>query len=299
MTDPKIPGQVTENSRAELPAGIPSDRVSAMPPGGAGLATANDLYGLLRRRLMVSSLLVAISFGLYLAFTLLNIWQAIKTGMIQEPGKATAAWSAVLLRGGPTVISAGMVLLLFYWPPRSVRGLRVIELVLVAILAGCLVVSGTLSYGAWARESDEIRFQKFAVAAHVSMQCLSWTLLITWYGALIPNTRRRTIGVVGVLALTPIILFAARVFWLNPLPAGISGGAWLFLHTLFVGMAAAIAIFSLGRIELLRPEAASGQEARLGIRDGDDGLTAGGLVCLQTGPAGGTTAGGSTAEGLR
>lgn len=88
-----------------------------------------------------------------------------------------------------------------------------------------------------------------------------WIILIILYGILIPNTWRRCAVVVGVMAITPLVVSAA-----NGLAAqateGYSPVNYLLPLGFWMALAAAIAVYGSHRIEVLRREAAEAR--RLG-----------------------------------
>ena len=259
MTQRAIPAQVTEDYRPE-----PSpERVRVALVAGSGSPATDDLNRLLRRRLLVSTLIAAVALGAYFGQMLMFLWVVIQSGRIHEPGVSSWAWWATSLRGVPAVASAGMVLLLWRRPPSSVRGLRAIEVSLVGLFAAILLADDVVAYGRDllrdpARDVVEVRW--LYAATYTLSSTLLWVCLITWYGTLIPNTWRRSAVVVGSLTLSPIVLFAVQAFWLRPLPEDISPSTLLINRSIFTGIAAAVAVFSSSRIEFLRQQAAEARK---------------------------------------
>ena len=103
---------------------------------------------------------------------------------------------------------------------------------------------------------------------------LRWFSLLVGYGALIPNTWRRCAIVVGILAATPLVFLAALTLWVRPLETEVALNAITGL-ALWIGVAAALVVFTAYRIELLHEEAAEAR--RLGQYTLKELLGAGGM----------------------
>jgi serine/threonine-protein kinase len=214
-----------------------------------------DLRSLLRRRLLLSALLLS---GLLGSLSLLNLPRWF------DP---SAPWWHVLVgfRVGVLqrllVISAGG-LAFWLWRHRTaeLRTLRIIELALVASVTALL---------GWVHCDDALRaLPKMAVVIRdrpwssgkvaAQLAALRWFALLVAYGTLIPNTGRRCALVVGLMAATPLVLTAtwALLGWLGTadLAEFFPGlAAWL-------AAGAAIAVYGSHRIEVLRREAVTARQ---------------------------------------
>jgi eukaryotic-like serine/threonine-protein kinase len=93
------------------------------------------------------------------------------------------------------------------------------------------------------------------MGVYVEFTSLRWFALLVGYGALIPNTWRRCAAVVTVLALSPLLVFAVLSLWLRPLETEVVVTILSNL-ALWLGVAAAVVVFTSYRIEMLRQEAA-------------------------------------------
>jgi hypothetical protein len=248
----------------------------ALVVGGSSLAS-EELYDLLLRRLRICCLISTIGLLLFLGFTIFYAWDAIKTGRIQEPQVFAGISRATILRGFPTLVSGIIALLLFFFPPSTVRGLRIVEVILIGACAATMLAGDILGYNWLFHQSlgDSAELLQFKAGSYLSGTVIFWVILITWYGTLIPNTWLRASIAIGFLATCPILLQILQTLWLLPLPATIDLRGQLFMFSLFVGTAAAIAIFSSSRIEILRQKATAAR--RLGQYILGDPLGAGGM----------------------
>jgi serine/threonine-protein kinase len=136
----------------------------------------------------------------------------------------------------------------------SIRALRVIELTFFGVMA---LFFGYLQYEGfhqgqvltWAQ--DQYREQVLGLAT--ASNSLRWFVLIVLYGTFIPNTWRRCATIVGILALTPLVLtflvcHDCAVMGHYTRPA-------LFQMLVVLGMGTAIAIFGSYKIAELQQEA--------------------------------------------
>ena len=160
------------------------------------------------------------------------------------------------------VVAGGSAVVLWRRPPRSVLGLRRIEVLVIGTLTvlALMLAVHPIPYGLLERaphQPEEVR-EAFE-AWYVMAGSLIWFMLITTYGTLIPNTWRRCAAVTGVMAASPIALIALHAFWLRPLAPDVAIPV-LLVHGFYNGVAVAVAVFSTSRIEILRRQAA---EARI------------------------------------
>lgn len=182
-------------------------------------------------------------------------------------------WRSVVM----LAVNGGSALILWRKPPKTVRGLRLIELIIVG-----LVVVMTLSlsvhprvYGFLELAARSVPQNKDPLVARYTLSgALFWFVIVTLYGTLIPNTWRRCAVVVGGMAISPLALFAIYSLWVRPLPGDI---IFQVLSALgfYNALAVAIVVFGTARIENLRQQAA--QARKLGQYVLGEKLGAGGM----------------------
>src|SRR5262245_2871572 len=170
-------------------------------------------------------------------------------------------WKLLLL----TISVSFSAALLWRRPPRTVGGLRVIELVVIGVLAIYMLELNALPY-AWdflveAGQQASPRGRLAYRMCYTMMVSLQWFFILTLYGTFIPNTWRRCAAVVGVLAASPLVLFIVQGVWLRPLDPTIFRIGLLQI-AFFVALAAVIAVVACSRIEILRRQV--GEARKLG-----------------------------------
>src|SRR5262245_10201281 len=126
-------------------------------------------------------------------------------------------WKLLLLTISVSVSAA----LLWRRPPRTVGGLRIIELVVIGALAIYMLELNTVPF-AWsfleeAGQQESPRARLAYRMCYTMMVSLQWFFILTIYGTFIPNTWRRCAAVVAVLAACPLVLFIVQGLWLRPL----------------------------------------------------------------------------------
>jgi serine/threonine-protein kinase len=219
-------------------------------PAGASPEFADELRTLLRKRLLILSLLFSGAFGFYVTLSLLKSSRGITT---------VDYWVYQGLSWLVAAVSTVLAAVLWRRPLVSLGRLRALEIGVVGLaltatswnLSRDLFVRDTLAYlRRLAGTDEEYRHLLWYLACAWS---LSYVLGIVGYAALIPCTWRRCAVVVGVTALTPVTL---------SLVAGLSAAApsMVLLYvvlpmTVFLAVAVAIAIYGTHRIEILRREA--------------------------------------------
>jgi hypothetical protein len=260
VTTPAARDQPTAPYR-ETPASAPADRAPVALVGSSGTPATDGLYQLLRRRLLAltsivaGAILVGIGVGLYVQF-------ALPAEPDSLPSRANQGWLQSGLHYSTLLVSAAAVIALWRKPPRTVRGLRVIE----AAVVGLLVVTtlamsvGPVAYGYLEAAAGEPAHTRNAfVGRYVNAGSLLWFLVITLYGTLIPNTLRRCATVVTLIALSPVVFFAVYAAWVRPLDPQIV--ALVLVGLSFTNaIAVAIAVFGSSRIEYLRRQAAEARK---------------------------------------
>jgi hypothetical protein len=152
-----------------------------------------------------------------------------------------------LLPIGVFAVGAGLAAVLQARPGLSVRRLRTVELVLFGGMSLQWVIGHAGLYPSFTLPDPPIWFGAilgYAVA-------LPWCLLMIAYGILIPNAVRRTAAVVGLMAVTPLVVAAAS--GLASAAAGRHPPLIFYLAAAaFLGAAAALAVYGSARIERLR-----------------------------------------------
>ena len=273
MTNRATPHQETVEYGAE-----PPDRARVALVAGSGSAATDDLYRLLRRRLLILSSIVAGAF-----FVGLGISIGIHLADPPPPGHylhgiTPAEWVVASWRAFLNLTVAGTAaVVLWRLPPRSVWGLRLIELAVIGTLVGIALTLGVHPepWGYLKRAAGEpFDVREAFVGRYLLAGSLIWFINITIYAALIPNTWRRCAAVAAVMAVSPLVLFALHAFWLRPLSPDIAVRVLLGLG-LYNGIAVAIGVFASSRIEGLRREAAEAR--RLGQYLLREQLGAGGM----------------------
>jgi serine/threonine-protein kinase len=228
-------------------------RVALVP--GSGPVAADDLYWLLRRRLLIVCTIVACLFFVVVSGSLLQSFTSSDPSLrIDLPEWFGRFWRVLLL------LITGFVLTAVLWrrPPRTVRGLRLIELVVVSMMA-LMTLYGSVSPFFWgfleeAGQQPSLRGRLAYMLCYVGNVSLHWFLILTLYGTFIPNTWRRCAAVVTVLAASQLILFAVWGLWLRPL-APETFWFVLFQIGFFVVLGAVIAVLACSRIEILYRQA--------------------------------------------
>jgi serine/threonine-protein kinase len=227
---------------------------------GLGSVASDDLYRLLLRRLRVFSMIAAVGVGIYFSLTVPTLWNILRSGRITVP-EDRLAFHDVVLRGVVFLVSVVTAVLLRRRPASSLRGLRTLELLLVGVFASAMLVHQVIAYEPSLEQpaGEDRRLRNALAGWYISAHSLLWFGLIVWYGATIPNTWRRSATVVSILALSPLALFAVLGLWLRPLPTDLVYAA-LTEQGFWIGVAAAIAVFSSLRIETLRRQASAARK---------------------------------------
>src|SRR5262249_40597279 len=161
---------------------------------GAALVTT-DVRALLRKRLRFLALLLtgALVANLFLIFV-------IAGGDVPE---APWVYFGTCVDGLGT--AAGVVL----WGgrPLSLRQWRAMELVIFGALYAQWSAAHAFLYPQLVVLPDPPYWYGSTIAYAVS---LPWSILIILYGILIPNTWRRCAAVVGIMAITPLVISVAN-----------------------------------------------------------------------------------------
>ncbi len=239
MTDPTRDPPPDDRTVVYTPAATADSDATSLaddpPAATVGPPPADDLRPLLRRRLLFFALLMT---GVFVA------------GGVLLPlfGARIDGWMAFALTcNGVGGVAAG---LLFARRGLSVRSLRLVELALFGTLYAQWTLVHTFLYPTMCLEKPPMWFGVILGYA-VGMP---WAFLIVAYGVLIPNSWRRSAAVVAVFAVTPLVISKASGLS-ETATAGHSEGLLLFAVAVVVGAAAALAVYSSHRIEVLRQQA--------------------------------------------
>ena len=257
VVQPAKPLDVTAEYREESPAALPSDRVRVALVAGSGTATSDDVYRLLRRRLLILASIIA---GGFLAGFVLDL---ISAALAILPSESAGEWLVRRWRSFVNIaVSGGVAILLWRRPPQSVRGLRVIEIILIGTMTfvALNVSVNPIAYGFLQQAPQEPeRIAEAFVQRYAATGVVVWMVTILLYGTLIPNTARRCALVTGAIAVSPLILFSVYAYGLKPLDRRIAAEILLglgFWNTLSV----VISVFACARIEGLRQQAAEARK---------------------------------------
>ena len=199
-----------------------------------------------------------------MALMLWNLYTAISAGRIDELGGLSFVRTGLVSAGFPLAVSTFFAWLVRRRPPATIVGLRLIELLITGSVA--VVMLWGMAYPAeWYAllqrpvADQPLLEQRAFTGVYVEFTSLRWFALLVAYGALIPNTWRRCAAVVTVLALCPLVLFALLSLWLRPLETEVTisvlGGL-----VFWMGVAAAVVVFTSYRIEMLRQQAADARK---------------------------------------
>ncbi len=260
MTDRPISVQMTEDYRPDHPIAAHSERVRIALVGGSGTLGTDDVYALLRRRLLVLTTIIACA--LFVGMGVIFVVRAMLP-LPPEEIRTFLEWVVDYWRTFlQLAILSASAIVLWRGPPRSIWGLRVIEVIVLVTLTvpALLLPIGPHRYAFLERASHESFDIRLAfIQREIYTNALVWFITITIYGTLIPNTWQRCAAVVGLMALSPLAVCAVYAFWLQPLEWSTAVHLLLGL-ALYTSMAVAVAIFSSSRIEILRRQASEARK---------------------------------------
>jgi serine/threonine-protein kinase len=209
--------------------------------GLTGYHVTDEITCLLRRRLRIAALIALAGFATFLVRNL------IAPPPTLDP---TTRILHTIVVGVMTILSA----LLFSHICLSMRVLRIVELSLFGVMG---LFFAFLQYDGFHRgqvltwAQDQYREEVLGLATGTNS--LRWFCLIVLYGTFIPNTWRRCASIVGIFALTPLVLtflvcHDCDVMGRYTRPA-------LFQMSVALSMGSAIAIFGSYKIAELQQEA--------------------------------------------
>jgi serine/threonine-protein kinase len=235
---PQAPGGIGRTSPAEP---SPRPQVALVPQAGRP-GSADDVSVLLRKRLMFLALLLSAGLAVSLLFVV-----AYRNNL---PWDVWGYFALTMFALGP--LFAGVLRLR---PALSLRQLRAIELILFGGLYAQWAVVHAFLYPQLHLPRPPLWFG-FIVGYAVS---LPWTFLIIAYGILIPNTWRRCAAVVGVMAVTPLVVSTASGLTAT-VTVGYSPANFLFVVGVCMAAASALAVYGSHRIEVLRREVSTARK---------------------------------------
>ena len=236
--------------------------------GRPGLDAADETQTLLRKRLRFIGLAITVLW----AFV---GWIWLST-LLQHPNRVVESSLWMVRDWGVLLVAAVLTGILWTRHPLSLSQLRGIEIVLFGLvftnqvwdLADQLFVQERLaSLLPVAAATD-------AMTDFFHSWALVFVVMIVSYGTLVPSTWRRCSVIVGLMASTPVVLFAGAAFSAGARLLGPFGMNLTDL-VLWLVIAAGIAIFGAHRIEVLRREAFAAR--RLGQYQLHERLGTGGM----------------------
>ena len=222
----------------------PSSRRSAQTGANVIARQYKELHGLLRRRLLIT---VAVCVGF---FGLLPVGSMVYAMQHWVPAGARTVllWQAAV---AASIAALGVVL--WKHPPKRLRHLRELELVLFAIVVAYLIVSNGYfveRFGLMNPPIEPVRHPTISVSStRLDPVTLRWLVVLVGYGALIPNTWRRCATVV----FSMVGIFIAQLI----IQARGVGVSWAELPSLmmypvvWMAVACVVAIFGSYRVSLL------------------------------------------------
>jgi eukaryotic-like serine/threonine-protein kinase len=235
----------SDSARPKGTAGGSARRRQLALVGESGQHITSEIDGLLRRRLRIAALITLTAFAVFLV-----------RGVID---RGHYYGSALELSIHASVVGIFTVLTCALWSSwrLSLGWLRGIELLLFGTAAAFFLwlqfvvfrQGKVLDLANPAVADSGERVLRLAASGHG----LRWFSLIVIYGVFIPNTWRRCALVVGLMALTPLVLTGLTCTDCARL--GSYTGQVLLDLTIVLGMASAIAVFGSYKISELRQEA--------------------------------------------
>jgi serine/threonine-protein kinase len=241
---PAVPPAATLTD-AEVPRGANLLNQVVPPPAPIGSGFNEETRVLLRRRLLLCHTVAAVfTLGLLLAD-----WGGAEEGTAFGQSRFLGAGLRGLLFLHATV---GAVCL-WRLPGLSIGALRTVELAFVAtsmLVLGALRVDAFLAF---APESLDPRFARVVVDRVGLLSNLSFYFAILYYGALIPNTRRRSLWVVSGMSVVPLLATGLAAA-LNPAFREFAAPI-LVLTSVGLVLAGVAAVFSAARINTLQRQA--------------------------------------------
>jgi serine/threonine-protein kinase len=231
---------------APEPAAPPAATEAAAGAFGTPPRHENEIRDLLHRRLFVAAAVgTVVLAGLFLLEATHEADQATAAG-------STAA--SLALAGGGALAFLGMTAFLWRRRAAPLRRLRLLELLMVGVMVvwsanyrWAVLTRGT------ARTFEGPEHQAVFVEQALLLSNFQWYCHILAYGLFIPNTARRCVAVVAVIALAPLAVTVAAALESEAVRARLP----LLLSTTAMGLllAASLAVYGSFKISTLSQEA--------------------------------------------
>jgi serine/threonine-protein kinase len=217
------------------------------------LTESQELRPLLRRRLMLACLVAAFGFAL-------EILRVVGTRLLDTDTFSPGGYVPFVLRSSiAIVVFAALWLALRSWNTLSLTQLRRIELIIGAMLGVVGVIETRLMFAEdlnWMAELSDDRNVLLVYLA--SSSSIYWMAVIVGYATFIPNSTRRSAVVIGMIAAAPVLVGAWSVVGASlTTRQSLNFLATLAMWTL---VAAAIAIYGVRRVEVLREQVRAAQK---------------------------------------
>jgi eukaryotic-like serine/threonine-protein kinase len=240
----------------EVPAELSHRRGRVEIVGGAGSVSADHLYPVLLRRLRVVITVVA-GFQVLAVGAGLLLFRDYNEFEWETEAEAQYDRIAWLLFWLQIAAVTGLAVLLWARPPASVRGLRGVELVTLGLFAAhaLFIEAAPVRWNILEHLADTPQPQRQLVEGYFAhLTAFQWFANIVIYGIVVPNTARRCLAVVSIMAVAPLALIAAFGFWLWPVAPAV---VMRLLSTvgLHNALAVAVVVFTASRVEVLRRQA--------------------------------------------
>ncbi len=244
---PPLPGQPTtvDAATAALLAG-PRERIRVALVAGSGPQSIRELQALLRKRLRVCGL---VGIGAFVFFVIVQT-----LALFQGPALSLPYWLVTAEFWFLLVTLAVLTGILWTERPLSLAWLRAIETVLFGAFLAHIVLIVGLDLALGSSLARALAESQAHGGRAVSYWAFPFFIGIVGYGTLIPNTGRRCLLVVGIMALTPVTLLAVTGLARGATLTGNLGYLLAYL-TMYMAVAVAIATYGSHRIEVLRQQA--------------------------------------------
>jgi serine/threonine-protein kinase len=221
-----------------------SDRPDLKSVAGVVSRQAQELKELLRRRLLIT---VAVCGGFF------GILPIVGVITMFRPGVPLGAQRVLLLQELVALTLAAIGVVLWKRPPKRLRYMRALELVIFGIVVVVLIISNGYfvhRFGIVTPPIEPIRHPVFSPAGtRLDAVTLRWFIVIVGYGTLIPNTWRRSATIVFIM----VGIYFAQIV-VQSLLAGVTGAEMMSLllyPVVWMAIGAIVAIFGSYRVALL------------------------------------------------
>jgi serine/threonine-protein kinase len=231
---------------AAVPSTRKADQIKVALVAGSGPQLTGEITALLRRRLRIAALIIAVGLILYAAV----VWLLV----IRPDAEVDRTWLLLVVAFSCILTPVAALLALLLWSrlPLSLGQLRAIELIAYGV---------TLAFWSWVEYAvlADRRMHDYAGPGAFGVLTLTHSLALPWfgsiilYGTFIPNSWRRCAAFVGAMALTPLLIGLAM-----GLAEGVAArplAVFLFETGWWMALGAACAVYGCHKISLLRQEA--------------------------------------------